>query len=146
MRQKLTPQDEINKIMTRYGLTVAWLAEQLGIYYQKADYLVNTKKTISQDEYDAVMDIFEKHGFLEPSGGLTGNIATLTIAANSILNSQLKKLNDCVTRAISDNKITYSERQLVDHQLNELRETINKEIDKLRDSLIVKDSSDEAKQ
>jgi len=58
------PVAEIKAILDENEKTKKWLAKKLGVCPHKIYYLLENQKSISISDYSAIMDVFNRAGFL----------------------------------------------------------------------------------
>lgn len=129
--KETTPQEEIRSIMLNNGLSYQWLAERLGTYYQKIQYALETQKEINLSMYTAIMQLFEKHGYVKNSIEKCSDLISLSFAANSAIGGEIKKLNEQIAEDIKDGKFNPDERIKMRYRLEDIKKEFNETFDKL---------------
>ncbi|MBU1095802.1 MAG: hypothetical protein KKB34_04910 [Bacteroidetes bacterium] len=127
----ITPQEEIRNIMLKHGISYQWIAGKLSTYYQKVQYSIETQKEMPLSLYTEIIQIFEKHGYVENSISKCETLIELNFASNSKIGGELKKLNDQVIEDIKDRKFTPDERIKMRYRLEDIKKEFNQTFDNL---------------
>jgi hypothetical protein len=128
---KNTPAEEIKNIMLKHGLSYQWLASQMNTYYQKVQYAIDVQKEMPLSTYTAIMDIFEKHGFVIDSREACQNLMQTAFKVNSKFGNEIKKLNDKVSESVQDERFTPDEKLKIRFMLEDMKKEFNEQIDAL---------------
>lgn len=127
----MTPQEEIKLIMVKHNLSYAWIAREIGTYYQKVQYYVELSSGDNNILYNQIMTLFEKHSYIADSSDRCGTLIELNLKTNSKIGEELKKLNDQVLSDIKDGHFSADERIRMRYRLEDIRKEFNETFDKL---------------
>ncbi len=127
----MTLQEELLLIKSRNKISYAWIADQLHTYPQKIQYAFEVAKDIPFSLYAQIMDLFERHGFIESSHDKCEDLISQTFLTNEIIADNIKKLNSLVNKFTNDNKFSPQERKIANKKFKELKIEINETLDRL---------------
>lgn len=116
-------------------LTESWLAGKVGMSPQALNWQLNKAKKFDQDLYDNVKAIFNDAGIIQGSKNECRILNALTLEFGSVICEEQSNLYKEVKRAIEDGIIIDNERQRLKIKLEDLKENIGNEFDRL-ESLI----------
>lgn len=128
----LTPQTEIKGIMLKHGISYRWIADRLNSYPQKVEYTIEMRKEIPLSDYMAIMQLFEKHGYIEDSIQKCNDLIELSFRSNAKLGDTLKKMNEQIAEDIRDHKFTPEERLKMRVRIEDMRKEFNEMFEQLQ--------------
>lgn len=126
-------QDKVNRILEEKGLDKGWLAKQLKMEYDRVYYWLVTAGSINRDIFEDMMDVFEKHGYVQKGKNAAKGLVNLTLETNILFSDGLKKINEEIGSALEDSKLDADERYRLGLKLEEMKLDVNKQLNKLID-------------
>jgi len=126
-------QDKVNRLLEEKGLDKGWLSKQLRMEYDRVYYWLVTAGSINRDIYEDMMEVFEKHGYIQKGKNAAKSIISLTFETNLAFADGLKNINGEIGSALEDGKLNADERYRLGLKLEEMKLDVNKQLDKLID-------------
>jgi len=124
-------QTEIMRILFENDKTKSWLANQLKIKPQKLDYWLGKAKKIGVEDYNKIMEIFKKEGFITSNSEQCNHLLNQTIEIDALLGHTLTLLNTNVQKFTSDNVLEYREKKRLGEVIEKIRNEFNIELDQI---------------
>lgn len=131
----MNAKDEVKSILINYRRTQTWLAEKLGIQKQTLNYMLNGSKGLDTETYKQIIKIFKREKMITSAGDKCDHIRNQTMEVNAILGSSLTLLNNTVKKVSEDNILDFKEKKQLSEMIDELRESLNHELDKISEMI-----------
>lgn len=131
----MNAKDEVKSILINHKRTQTWLAEKLGIQKQTLNYMLNGSKGLDTETYKQIIKIFKREKMITSAGDKCDHIRTQTLEINAIIGSSLILLNNTVKKVSEDNILDFKEKKQLSEMIDELRESLNHELDKISEMI-----------
>jgi Zn-dependent peptidase ImmA (M78 family) len=128
---QMDTQTQIIRILFENNKQKNWLADKLRISAQKIDYMLNKAKKISHEDYNQIMEIFKKEGFITSNSEQCNHLYDQTIEINSVIGHTLTILNGNVKKFTDDNVLDFREKRKLTDMIDKIRNEFNAELDSI---------------
>lgn len=114
----------------------SWLAKQLGVSDQNLNYRLNKATDLYADEYEEMLDAFEKEGIIMNTDKEVSMLKDVTLEFGSLLGNGISNFSHLVKKFCdNDNKIDDDERARLVSELKSLKKEANLQFDSMIEML-----------
>ncbi len=125
----MTEQVEIIRILFENDKPKSWLANKLGISSQNLDYKLHNAKKIAVEDYNQIMKIFKKEGFITSNSEQCNHLLNQTLEIDALIGHTLTILNASVQKFTKDNVLDFREKKRLGNLIDQIRNDFNNELD-----------------
>lgn len=117
---------EIRNILIRNDRTISWLSGKMRIPRSTLNARLNNPETFSKKDYDKIFSIFKKENMVSD---VCERLEKETLAIDSIMASSITLLNTTVLNFVSDNELTFKEKESLLKHIETTKKQLNEQLD-----------------